>query len=454
MLETLFGLALEDEQIALCMVVVLFLCLLLGYPVALTLGGVGILFAYLGPDPEILRLLPQRVWGVMGNATLLAVPLFVTMGMLLEKSGLAEKLLTSLSTLFGTKRAGLAIAVVLAGAMLAASTGIVGASVVTMGLISLPLMLRAGYKPSFSGGLICASGTLGQIIPPSIVLILLGDIVGVSVGELFVAAVVPGVLLVIAYCLYAVWATKGVELNFEELVLSNQSKDGNELQEAAAIGFWQLMKVLLPPGILIVSVLGSIFAGIATPTEAAAVGALGALLLSICYRRFSFSMLSEVAEQTLHLTSMVFLILLGAQAFGLVFRGLSGDDAIREFVLSLDAGPYEFLAIVMLLLFILGCFLDFIEIVFIVVPILVPLVAVYEFNMLWISILIALNLQMSFLTPPFGFSLFYLKGVAPDELSTSALYRGVVPLVLIQALVLFAVVMFPALATWLPGVVQ
>lgn len=449
MLETLFGIVLEDEQLALCMVGALFLCLLLGYPVALTLGGVGILFAYLGPDPEILRLLPLRIWGVMGNSILMAVPLFIMMGMLLEKSGLAEKLLVSLSALFGNMRSGLAIAVILAGAVLAASTGIVGASVVTMGLISLPVMLRYGYKPSFSGGLICASGTLGQIIPPSIVLILLGDIVGVSVGELFIAAVVPGMILVGVYCLYALWACRGVAFaDIEQFYLES------EKESQSRVNTWQLLQAFLPPGVLIVSVLGSIFAGIATPTEAAAVGAFGAFLLSVLYRQFSFKMLNQVAEQTLHLTSMVFLILLGAQAFGLVFRGLSGDDAIREFVLSLDAGPYTFLAVVMGLLFILGCFLDFIEIVFIVVPILVPLVAVYEFDMLWVAILIALNLQMSFLTPPFGFSLFYLKGVAPDELSTGALYRGVLPFVILQAIVLAAVVFFPALATWLPRLLQ
>lgn len=347
--------------------------------------------------------------------------------------------------LFGRMRSGMAIAVILSGAVLAASTGIVGASVVTMGLISLPVMLKRGYTPAFSSGVICSSGTLGQIIPPSIVLILLGDIVGVSVGQLFIAAVGPGLLLVLLYTLYAFVYCRVFAKDLAEVEWLDTPKR-EVLLEA--------LKALLPPAALIFMVLGSIFFGIASPTEAAAVGAFGAMVLAACYRRLTFASLSQVMDRTLLLTCMVFMILIGAQAFGLIFRGLSGDDAIRDLVLSFDYSPSVFLLAVMVLLFILGCFLDFIEIVFIVVPILVPLLAEFEFDLLWFSVLIAINLQMSFLTPPFGFSLFYLKGVAPPEVRSSDIYKGIFPFVVIQAIVVALVVFYPPIATWLPSYFQ
>lgn len=437
----LFGIEFVDETLAMIMVATLFVFLMFGYPVAFTLGGVALMFGLFGLDISFFNLLPQRIWGIMNNVTLLAVPLFIFMGVMLERSGIAERLLESMSMLFGKLRSGLAIAVVISGAVLAASTGIVGASVVTMGLISLPLMLKRGFPATYSCGVICASGTLGQIIPPSIVLILLGDIVGVSVGQLFVAAVGPGLLLVFAYILYSIvyCSMSGAEL------LEQESFTGTTKEI-----WFSVAGALFPPVILIVLVLGSIFFGVASPTEAAAVGAFGAIALATIYGRLSWSTLKEAMEYTLKLTCMVFLILIGSQAFGLVFRGLSGDDAIRELVLSFNYGPGAFLAAVMLLLFVLGCFLDFIEIVFIVVPILVPLLKEYDFDLLWISVLIAVNLQMSFLTPPFGFSLFYLKGVAPPEVSSGTIYRGIIPFVLIQAAVVALLIFFPGIATWLP----
>ena len=442
MIAEYLGLSLQDEYVALSMVGTLFVLLLLGYPVAFTLGGVGFFFGFFALDPIFLNLLPQRIWGVMTNFTLLAVPLFVFMGVMLERSGVAERLLTAMSSLFGSMRAGLAISVILSGALLAASTGIVGASVVTMGLISLPVMLKRGYPASFSSGVICSSGTLGQIIPPSIVLILLGDIMGVSVGELFIAAVVPGLILVTCYCLYAIFycAVFKPDISF--------SFDNNKAKSSVV---WEALLALLPPGVLIFAVLGSIFFGIASPTEAAAVGAFFAILLSVIYRQFSFQVLREVAQTSTKLTSMVFFILVGAQAFGLVFRGLSGDDAIRDFVLSLEYSQGAFLAVVMLLLFFLGCFLDFIEIVFIVIPILVPLMDDFGLSKIWVAILIAVNLQMSFLTPPFGFSLFFLKGVAPPEVKSTDIYRGVLPFVLIQAIILALLICFPQIVAWFPS---
>ncbi len=441
----LLGLEFVDEHLALAMVLSLFALLLLGYPVAFTLGGVALFFGFLGLDMVFFNLLPQRIWGIMNNVTLLAVPLFVFMGVMLERSGIAERLLESMSMLFGRMRSGMAIAVILSGAVLAASTGIVGASVVTMGLISLPVMLKRGYTPAFSSGVICSSGTLGQIIPPSIVLILLGDIVGVSVGQLFIAAVGPGLLLVLLYTLYAFVYCRVFAKDLAEVEWLDTPKR-EVLLEA--------LKALLPPAALIFMVLGSIFFGIASPTEAAAVGAFGAMVLAACYRRLTFASLSQVMDRTLLLTCMVFMILIGAQAFGLIFRGLSGDDAIRDLVLSFDYSPSVFLLAVMVLLFILGCFLDFIEIVFIVVPILVPLLAEFEFDLLWFSVLIAINLQMSFLTPPFGFSLFYLKGVAPPEVRSSDIYKGIFPFVVIQAIVVALVVFYPPIATWLPSYFQ
>ncbi len=437
----LFGFYLNEEYLALAMVCALFCLLMFGYPVAFTLAGVALFYGYIGLDMQFFNLLPPRMYGVMNNSTLLAVPLFIFMGVMLERSGIAERLLVAMSTLFGGLRSGLAISVVLSGALLAASTGIVGASVVTMGLISLPIMLRQGYTPSFSSGVICSSGTLGQIIPPSIVLILLGDIMGVSVGDLFMAAVGPGLVLVLAYLAFAV-------------IYCARTKPNTGYAHADDVAYrdivWSAFKALAPPGVLILLVLGSIFFGIASPTEAAAIGAGGACVLALCFRKFSLKILSEVSERTLSLSSMVFMILMGAQAFGLVFRGLSGDDAIRNLVQGLSYGPTGFLISVMILLFILGCFLDFIEIVFIVVPILSPLVSEFGYDPLWFSVLIAVNLQMSFITPPFGFSLFYLKGVAPEGVSSADIYRGIIPFVVLQAVVIALIVLYPELVTAIP----
>jgi tripartite ATP-independent transporter DctM subunit len=438
----LFGYYLNEEYLALAMVLTLFCFLMFGYPVAFTLAGVALFYGFIGLDLEFFNLLPPRIYGVMNNGTLLAVPLFIFMGVMLERSGIAERLLVSMSTLFGGLRSGLAMSVVLSGALLAASTGIVGASVVTMGLISLPIMIRQGYSPRFSTGVICSSGTLGQIIPPSIVLILLGDIMGVSVGDLFMAAVGPGIVLVVAYLSYAVIYCAIVKPD-----------TGHERCKTVSYRqvVWPAFIALVPPAGLMFLVLGSIFFGVASPTEAAAIGAAGACILALFFRRLSWQVLTDVSERTLSLSCMVFMILMGAQAFGLVFRGLSGDDAIREIVQSLSYGPSGFLIGVMLLLFILGCFLDFIEIVFIVVPILSPLIVEFGYDPLWFSILIAVNLQMSFITPPFGFSLFYLKGVAPEGVSSSDIYRGIVPFVLLQALVIALIIVYPQLVTAIPS---
>ncbi|MCB0322689.1 MAG: TRAP transporter large permease subunit [Bdellovibrionales bacterium] len=428
----------SDEALALLMVATLFVLLMAGFPVAFTLGGVALVFGAIGLGVDFFQLLPYRIFGVIENVTLLAVPLFVYMGVMLERSGIAEDLLASMSLLFGRLRGGLALAVVISGALLAASTGIVGASVVTMGLISLPVMLSRGYPASFSSGLICASGTLGQIIPPSVVLILLGDIMGVSVGELFLAAVVPGLLLVAAYALYSICYCA----RFATDVASETLAPTQLLQ--------RLGKALLPPGALVLAVLGSIFFGIASPTEAAAVGAAGSMILAALYGRLSRTTLQEVMQRTMQLTAMVFMILFGAQAFGLVFRGLNGDHAIATFVQSLQLDAGGFLLVVMVLLFVLGCFLDFIEIVFIVIPILTPLLGALGIPKLWFAVVVAMNLQMSFLTPPFGFSLFFLKGVAPPEVNTGHIYRGIVPFVVLQALVLTILILYPELVLWLP----
>lgn len=436
-----------EDYLALWMVLTLFSLLLLGFPVAFTLGGVATAFGLYGLELRELQLLPQRVAGIMENITLLAVPLFVFMGVVLEKSGLAEDLLESLADLFGNLKSGLAVSVVLAGALLAASTGIVGASVVTMGLISLPVMLKHGYSARFSSGLICASGTLGQIIPPSIVLVLLGDIVGqgasdgsVSVGRLFMAAIVPGLILV---SLYVLWSLIYCRLNPPSTEESGNIGD-------KAIDWGRTVRALLAPLALMIAVLGSIFLGIASPTEAAAVGAFGGLFLAAVNRKLSKEVLSEVVKKTSLLTSMVFMILVGATMFGLVFRLLDGDGIILDFIYDLDVSKTAFIVVVMALLFVLGCFLDFIEIVFIVVPIILPVIEELGINPLWFAIMIAVNLQMSFLTPPLGFALFFLKGVAPEGVSTGDIYRGVLPFVFIQALVLILLAVFPELVTGLP----
>lgn len=438
-------------------------CLLAGYPVAFTLAGVALLFAGIGWlaggfDVLLLDTIASRVYGVMTNETLIAVPLFVFMGVVLERSRIAEELLDTLSRLFGRLRGGLGFSVLLVGMLLAASTGIVGATVVTMGLLSLPTMLKRGYDPALSAGTICAAGTLGQIIPPSIVLVLLGDVIStayqeaqrvqgifsvqtVSVGDLFLGALLPGVLLV---GLYAVYLAIVAFMRADKMpAMPNDER---------TLPTMKIIKALMPPLVLMVAVLGSIIAGIATPTEAAAVGAMGALLLAIVYGQFSLGMLREVMRSTTRISAMVFLILIGASVFSLVFRGFGGDDAVHALLSDLPGGTAGALIVVMLVMFLLGFVLDFLEITFVVVPIVGPVLLAMGVDPVWLGVLIALNLQTSFLTPPFGFSLFYLRGVAPAAVSTGAIYRGVMPYVAIQLLMLLIVAAWPRLVTWLPGV--
>lgn len=432
------------EFLPLLMFLTLVVFLLLGYPVAFTLGGVALVFGVLGFGFDFFTLLPMRIWTRMTSFILVAVPLFVFMGVMLERSGLAEELLETMSLLFGRVRGGLAISVVIVGALLAASTGIIGATVVTMGVIALPVMLRKGYQSELVTGTISAAGTLGQIIPPSIVLVILGDIMGVSVGELFMGAFIPGIILVFLYITFI------LIYGF----LRPQVAPGLSKEEIASTPPKELLilvlKALVPPAILILAVLGSIFFGIASPTEAAAMGAFGATLIALVKKRFSLKVLGEVMLSTTRLCSMVFLILLGAAAFGLVFRGLGGDHMVRNFLEAIGGGQWGILIIVMLVLFLLGFFLDFIEITFIVVPILAPIITAVGFNPLWFAILIAINFQTSFLTPPFGFALFYLKGVCPAEVTTGQIYRGIIPFVIIQLIALVLVGFFPVLVTWLP----
>lgn len=427
---------------ALVMFAVLFALLLLGYPVAFTLGGVALAFGGIFLDMDFFRLLPLRIWGIMTNFTLLAVPLFVFMGVILEKSGLAEDLLETMGLLFGRVRGGLGISIVVVGALLAATTGVVGATVVTMGIIALPSMLKHGYAKELATGTIASAGTLGQIIPPSIVLILLGDVMGVAVGQLFMAAVIPGVLLILLYISYiAVVAWRRPEA---APALNRAASPGNP-----SLGR-QVVKSLIPPLTLMIAVSGSIFFGIASPTESAAVGALGAIFLALWHRRLTLTNLYAASAQTVRLTSMVFIILIGATAFGLVFRGMGGDALVLELMTGLPGGSWTFLAISMLLIFLLGFFLDFLEICFIVVNILTPIAIHLGLNPLWFAVLIALNLQTSFLTPPFGFSLFYLKAVAPPEVHINHLYRGILPFVAIQLITLALLLIFPKVGLWLP----
>ena len=431
------------------MFLALTILLMAGFPVTFTLMGTAMCFGLIGFGWSFFNLLPLRIWGVMTNVTLIAVPLFVFMGVMLERSGLAEELLDTMGLLFGRLRGGLAVSVVVVGALLGASTGIVGATVVTMGLLAVPTMLRRGYKNELATGTVAASGTLGQIIPPSIVLVLIGDIVGVSVGDLFMGAVFPGFLLVGLFILY-ILIISWLRPKWAPAIPKAELAAISPRQLAVRMG-----KALFPPLFLMLAVLGSIFAGIASPTEAAAVGAVGATLLTVANRKFSLQILQEVMQTTVRLTCMVFIILCGAALFGLVFRGLGGDGLVREFLGSL-ADKYSHnvvLAIVMALIFVIGFFLDFIEITFIHVPVLAPIMIEFGFDPVWFCILIAVNLQTSFMTPPFGFSLFYLKAVTPPEISTGHIYRGIIPFVLVQIIGLAIVVLFPQLATWLPKVV-
>ena len=432
------------EAMPLILFGVLFLLLLLGFPVAFTLGGVSFILGYFTFGPTFFNLLPLRIWGVMTNYVLIAVPLFVFMGVMLEKSGLAEELLETMALLFGRLRGGLALSVVAVGAMLGASTGIVGATVVTMGLLSLPTMLKRGYRAEVAAGTISASGTLGQILPPSIVLVLLGSILNVSIGDMFLGAVFPGLMLVGLYMVYLI---------FIAIFKSDWAPAMPEEELAQFRGIAMVKRVFnafVLPALLVFAVLGSIFAGFASPTEAAAVGAFGATILTVVQKKFSYRTLKSVMAETTHLTCMVFIILVGATAFGLVFRGMRGDAYLTNLILSANMSPGEFLALVMVMIFIAGFFIDFIEITFIIVPVVAPIFVALDVNLLWLGILIAMNLQTSFLTPPFGFSLFYLKGVAPPEVRTGHIYRGIIPFIIIQLIGVTLVITFPEMATSLP----
>ena len=426
-----------------------------GYPVAFALGGTALVFAGIGVeagmlDWGLLQALPSRIFGIMSNFILLAVPFFIFMGTMLEKSRLAEDLLTTIGQLFGTFRGGLAIAVVFVGALLAAATGVVGASVVAMGLISMPVMLRYGYSEELSSGVITAAGTLGQIIPPSIVLIVLADQLGISVGDLFIGALVPGMALATLYAFYAV----GVAFIWPDAApaLPEDTRDIPVGQLLRRVGL-----VMLPPLILILLVLGSIFAGLATPTEAGALGAVGAILLAAANGRLSMEALRETMDETMRLTSMVMFLLVGSTAFSLIFRGLGGDFWVEGLLTNLPGGVIGFLIVANLAVFILGFFIDFFEIAFIIIPLLegpaarlLPpeFGATADAALVWFGVMVGMNLQTSFLTPPFGFALFYLRGVAPDGVRTTQIYRGAVPFIAIQVLGLIALVLYPEMVTW------
>ena len=439
------------------------LALMAGFPVAFTLAGVALIFAGLGMltghfDPVFLEAFPNRIFGIMTNETLIAVPIFVFMGVMLERSKLADQLLQSLAQLMRGTPGGLGMAVVIVGAMMAASTGIVGATVVTMGLISLPTMLRKGYSPEISTGTICAAGTLGQIIPPSIVLVMLADVLSnayqqaqlrmgnyspetVSVGELFAGALVPGLLLVATYLLYIV-----ILARLRPGLMPPDRAEGDE-----QVSVRRLLVLASGPLALIVAVLGSILKGIATPTEAAAVGAVGAMLLALISGHLTLETLKDVVYRTTRITAMVFMILIGASLFSLVFRGFGGDELIADFLTGLPGGVVTAMVLVMLVMFLLGFVLDFIEITFVVVPIVGPVLMAMGLDPIWLGVMIALNLQTSFLTPPFGFALFYLRGVAPPSVRTTEIYRGVIPFIIIQLIGLLLIVIFPGLVTHLVG---
>ncbi len=453
------------DFIPLFMFLTVFASLLAGYPVAFSLSGTALIFALFGTatgyfDMSFLHALPNRLYGTIANTTLIAVPLFVLMGVMLEKSRLAEDLLENMSRVFKGLHGGLGIAVVVVGMLLAASTGIVGATVVTMGLMSLPTMLKQGYSPSLATGSICATGTLGQIIPPSIALVLLGDILSsayqqaqlnmgiftpksVSIGDLFVGAIVPGMILVVLYIGYIslfAW-------------LRPDAAPSLDHAEDDKIATRQVLLSLLPPVLLIVAVLGSILSGAATPTEAAGVGAMGATLLALGKKQLNVKRLQEVTRTTTEVTAMVFMILIGAAVFSLVFRGFGGEELVEEFFSNLPGGVFTATLLVMVVIFLLGFILDFIEITFVVVPIVGPVLLAMGLDPVWLGIMIAINLQTSFLTPPFGFALFYLRGVAPESIKTSAIYQGVAPFIVIQLLLMAMLAVWPSIATWLPTVI-
>ncbi len=433
------------DYLAAWLFLVLTIALMMGFPVTFTMMGTSFLFGLIGLSPSFFDLLPLRMWGIMTNTMLMAVPLFVFMGLALERSGLAKELLETMEELFRNVRGGLAISVVVVGALLGASTGIVGATVVTMGLMSLPTMLKHNYSKSFAAGTVAASGTLGQIIPPSIVLLLLGPVMEVPIGDMFIGAVIPGMILVALYCLFiyvsSFFGTHHIPAAHEQMAHFDRAF------------ILKIFRALLPPLFLILAVLGTIFAGIATPTESGAMGAVGAIILTAMNKKLSFKLLHDVSKGTIKMTCMVFIIIMGATCFALVFRGLGGDDLLREFIESLHLSGWQLVTMVMIFIFILGFFLDFIEITYIHIPIIAPIVVDYGYDPLWFGIMFAVNLQTSFMTPPFGPSLFYLKGVCPPGVKTTHLYRGIIPFVILQIIGLIIIAAWPALVTWLPGIV-
>ena len=442
------------ELIPLLLLILICCALLIGYPVAFTLAGISILFALICIpfgvfDPTIFKSIPLRVFGIMNNVTLLAVPLFIFMGTILEKSGIAAKMLENMAAAFRNTKGGLSISIIFVGALLAASTGIVGATVVTMGLMSLPLLINQGYEKSFSSGLVASTGTLGQIIPPSIALVLLGDVMSnayqraqndmnifsqqtVTVGDLFIGAIIPGIMICLGYLIYTVYK------NHKNLNLKDYSKKDS-------IKKTELLKTLALPVLLIFLVLGSIFAGIATPTEASAIGAFGALMIAAVNGKINFKFLKETSEKTAVISTMIFAILIGASIFSLIFRGVGGDDLIDLLFSALPGGSYTALFFVLLIIFLLGFILDFIEICYVIVPLVAPPLLMMGLDPVWLAILFAIILQTSFLTPPFGFSLFYLRGVADESIQTVDIYKGVVPFIIIQLCILLLVIFFPSL---------
>jgi tripartite ATP-independent transporter DctM subunit len=431
------------EFLSIWMILSLTILLLLGSPVALAIGSTAIFFGLVGFGLDLFSLLPLRIWGLMTNITLIAVPLFVLMGLILERSGIADKLLENMTVMFGPLRGGLAISVIIVGALLAASTGIVGGIIVTMGLLALPTMLRHKYSPEFATGTICAAGTLGQIIPPSIVLIVLGDVMGISVSDLFAASFLPGVVLVVLYIIYiAIVAYLKPELA-QAPVASGLTRSQVLLRVA---------KSVIPPSALIVAVLGSIFFGIATPTESASIGVLGAILLSAIHRRLNLKMIAEALRGTMLLTSMVFMVVIGASIFGMVFIGLGGQEMVKGWLLNLPGEKAGFIVTSMVLIFLLGIFFEFLEISLIAVPLLVPAAQQAGINMTWYAVLIAMNLQTAFLSPPVGASLFFLRGVAPPGVTMSHIFRGVIPFMVIQLIAVGLLILFPQIALWLPGI--
>jgi len=436
------------EIIPLIFILLVCASLLMGFPVAFTLAGISVLYALIGIiigffDVNLFKNIPIRIYGIMNNQTLLAVPLFIYMGVTLEKSGIAASMLSEMGKAFAKVKSGLGISIILVGTLLAASTGIVGATVVTMGLMSLPILLKQGYSKEFSTGLVAATGTLGQIIPPSIALVLLGDVMSnayqraqnnlgifsqktVSVGDLFVGAIIPGLLICVGYLIYT--------------ILVNQKK---LLKVGADVQKTNLMRTLFPPFLLIFVVLGSIIAGVATPTEAAGIGALGSFIIATFSNKISINLFKDISFQSAKITTMIFAILIGASIFSLVFRGIGGDDLIDQIFGALPGGPYTALLIILFGIFIIGFILDFIEICYVIVPLIAPPLLMMGFDPVWLSILLAIVLQTSFLTPPFGFSLFYLRGVAGDEIQTKEIYKGVVPFIFIQLVALALVILFP-----------